>query len=227
MPVIRPVGTRPVRVVSAMAWFRQLTRLNSPRFKSAGVLTFLTMRRPVLIVIDMVNDFLEKWLPAPKQQLVRSINDLVGLMRQHGHPIIWVRQEFESDLSDAFPEMRTKGIRITIKGTSGCQIAADLAVASSDPVLIKKRYSAFYQTELDQLLRRLRPDAIILAGINTHACIRVTAIDAYQRDWETIVAADCVGSYDREHHDISMKYMKDKIAAIMSNQEILTALEAN
>ena len=210
-----------------IASFRQLTRLNSPRFKRAGVLTFLTMRRPVLIVIDMVNDFLEKWLPAPKQQLVRSINDLVGLMRQHGHPIIWVRQEFESDLSDAFPEMRTKGIRITIKGTSGCQIAADLAVASSDPVLIKKRYSAFYQTELDQLLRRLRPDAIILAGINTHACIRVTAIDAYQRDWETIVAADCVGSYDREHHDISMKYMKDKIAAIMSNQEILTALEAN
>lgn len=48
-----------------------------------------------------------------------------------------------------------------------------------------------------------------------------------QRDWETIVAADCVDSYDREHHDISMKYMKDKIAAIMSNQEILTALEAN
>jgi nicotinamidase-related amidase len=66
------------------------------------------MRQPVLVVIDMVNDFLEKWLPAPKQQLVRSINDLVGLMRQHGHSIIWVRQEFEPDLSDAFPEMRTK-----------------------------------------------------------------------------------------------------------------------
>jgi nicotinamidase-related amidase len=185
------------------------------------------MQRPVLIVIDAVNDFLEKWAPAPKQRLLRSINDLVGLMRQRGCPIVWVRQEFEPDLSDAFQEMRTKGIRITIKGTTGCQIVSDLAVASSDPVLIKKRYSAFYQTELDQLLRRLRPDAIILAGINTHACIRVTAIDAYQRDWETIVAADCVDSYDREHHDISMKYMKDKIALIMSNQEIRIALEAN
>lgn len=188
---------------------------------------FLVMLRPVLIVIDVLNDFLEKWAPASKQQLVRSINDLVGLLRERGCPIVWVRQEFEPDLSDAFQEMRTKGIRITIKGTTGCQIASDLAVASSDPVLIKKRYSAFYQTELDQLLRRLQPDAIILAGINTHACIRVTAIDAYQRDWETIVAADCVDSYDREHHDISMKYMKDKIAAVMSNQEILAALEAN
>jgi isochorismate hydrolase len=55
----------------------------------------------------------------------------------------------------------------------------------------------------------------------------VTAIDAYQRDWETIVAAECVDSYDRKHHDISMKYMKDKIAAIMSNQEIASALAAD
>jgi len=92
--------------------------------------------------------------------------------------------------------------------------------------VVKKRYSAFYHTGLDQILHRLQPDVIVLAGINTHACVRVTAIDAYQRDWEIILAADCVDSYDREHHDISMKYMKDKIAAVMSNLEIRSALAA-
>jgi nicotinamidase-related amidase len=182
------------------------------------------MRRPVLIVIDMLNDFLERWEQTARERLVLSINDLVGIMRQCGHPIIWVRQEFEPDLRDAFPEMRAKDIRIAIKGTTGCEIASDLATAPSDPVVIKKRYSAFYGTDLDQMLHRLGPDAIILAGINTHACIRVTAIDAYQRDWEVIVAADCVDSYDREHHDISMKYMKDKLAAVLSNAEIRSAL---
>jgi len=88
------------------------------------------MQRPVLIIIDMVNDFLAKWAPAQKQQLVRSINELVGVMRQHGHPIIWVRQEFDPDLHDAFPEMRAKGIQVTIKGTTGCQIDSELAIAS-------------------------------------------------------------------------------------------------
>jgi isochorismate hydrolase len=73
----------------------------------------------------------------------------------------------------------------------------------------------------------LSPDALILAGINTHACVRVTAIDAYQRDWNVIVAADCIDSYDCEHHDISLKYMKDKIAAVMSNEEICSAITAN
>ena len=185
------------------------------------------MQRPVLIVIDMVNDFLAKWPPPKKQQLVESINELVGLMRQRGYPIIWVRQEFEPDLRDAFPEMKAKGIRITIKGTTGCQIASELAPAPIDPVVIKKRYSAFFGTQLDQMLHRLAPDAVIVAGINTHACIRVTAIDAYQRDWKIVVAAECVDSYDREHHDISMKYMKDKIATIMTNREIRSALAAN
>jgi nicotinamidase-related amidase len=182
------------------------------------------MRKPVLIVIDMLNDFLEKWPPASKENLLRSINELVALMRQHRRPILWVRQEFEPDLNDAFREMKEKGIRITIKGTPGCQIDPDLAVAPSDIVVVKKRYSAFSGTSLDRVLEQLQPDALILAGINTHACIRMTAIDAYQRDWEVILAADCVDSYDREHHELSLRYMKDKIAAIKTNEEIRLAL---
>src|SRR5690349_17256101 len=98
----------------------------------------------------MLNDYLEKWAPAPKQQLVQSVNELVTLMRRFEHPVIWIRQEFEQDLRDAFLEMKKKGIRITVKGTQGCQIASDLAVAASDTVIIKKRYSAFYGTDLEQ-----------------------------------------------------------------------------
>ncbi|SRR5712692_6405377 len=178
------------------------------------------MKEPALIVIDMLNDFLQAWAPASKQRLVQSTNEIVDIVRSHNRPVIWVRQEFQPDLQDAFPEMRAKGIRITIQGTQGCQIASELAVDPTDTVLIKKRYSAFYGTTLDQVLADLRPDGLILAGINTHSCIRMAAIDAYQRDWEVILAADCVDSYDQEHHEISLRYMKDKIAAVMSNEEI-------
>jgi len=182
------------------------------------------MEKPVLVVIDMLHDFLESWEVARRQKLVSSINELVGSMRSSGHPIVWVRQEFEPDLRDAFREMKAKGISITIKGTQGCQIVPELAVAPSDLVIIKKRYSAFYGTPLDETLARLQPDAIILAGINTHACIRTTAIDAYQRDWNVILALDCIDSYDREHHEVSLRYMKDRMATVMSNSDILLAL---
>ena len=177
-----------------------------------------------MIVIDMLNDYFSSWDVERREQLVAAINDLVSLFHRSSAPVLWVRQEFEPDLQDAFPEMRAKGIHITIKGTSGCQILSDLVVAPSDLVIVKKRYSAFFGTNLGDVLDQLHPDSIVLAGINTHACIRMTAIDAYQRGWPVILASDCIDSYDRTHHDITLRYLKDKIGVLLNNHEIEAAL---
>ena len=73
--------------------------------------------------------------------------------------------------------MRAKGTRKNIRGTLGAEINSTLDVRASHPVVVKKRYSAFFGTTLDDLLTAIQPDAMILAGSNTHACIRTTAID--------------------------------------------------
>jgi nicotinamidase-related amidase len=182
------------------------------------------MIAPVLIVIDMQNDFLARWEPAARAALIVSINDLAAIVRRAGRPVIWIRQEFEPDLRDALPEMRLKGIRIVIKETEGCRLHAGLEVAATDRVIIKKRYSAFFGTELDGILKTLDADALIVAGINTHACIRTTVVDAYQRDWPVVLALDCIDSYDREHHEISLRYMDGKLATGMTNREIASEL---
>ena len=184
------------------------------------------MIRPLLLVVDMLNDFLEKWPVAARDRLLHSTNELISSMRKQGHPIVWVRQEFEPDLSDAFREMKLKHISITIRGTPGCQIVPELPVASSDPVIVKKRYSAFLGTNLEELLAAFKPDTIIIAGINTHACVRMTAIDAYQRDWPVVIASDCVSSWDDEHHAVTLRYLEREIARVMSNEEIDLALSA-
>jgi len=94
--------------------------------------------------------------------------------------------------------MRRRAIRVTIEGTPGCEIAAELAVdPATDTNLVKKRYSAFHGTTLDKVLAAFATDGLIIAGVNTHACIRTTVIDAYQRDWEVVVAADCIGGQAR------------------------------
>ncbi|HYM77847.1 MAG TPA: isochorismatase family cysteine hydrolase [Candidatus Dormibacteraeota bacterium] len=173
-----------------------------------------------LIVVDMLNDFLDEWPSAQRKRLCDSTRQLVQMMRDHHQPIVWVRQEFDPDLTDAFPEIKAKGIRITIRGTLGSEIVPELAVAPSDAVIVKKRYSAFFGTTLDVLLERLNPQTLIVAGINTHACIRMTVLDAYQRDRNVILAADCTDSYDRQHHEISIEYLRDKIAEVMTNEDI-------
>lgn len=183
------------------------------------------MKKPAVIVIDMLQDFLKDWEVTRRQSLANSIKELLSIARSAMCPVVWVRQEFEPDLRDAFLEMKAKGIHITVKGTPGCQIIPELEVSPSDTFVIKKRYSAFFKTNLDEIVDRLQPDALILAGINTHACIRTTAIDAYQRDLRVVVASDCIDSYDREHHDVSLRYMQNRIADLMNNEQIRQSLQ--
>lgn len=178
--------------------------------------------RNAVLVIDMQVDFFERQpvLAAQRSPLVAKINELTGYARHGGHSVIWVRQEFQPDLSDSFLDMRRQGIRITIAGTEGCRILPELEQAAGDLVVVKKRYSAFYGTDLDAILQRLNPAALIVAGINTHACVRMTVIDAFQRDRDVILAKECTSSYDAAHHAVTLRYLGGQIARLLSNREL-------
>ncbi len=182
------------------------------------------MTRTCLLVVDMLNDFLDRWDEQACQKLIQNTNTLIATIRRSGGPIIWVRQAFRVDLSDAFLEMRDKQTAVTIENTSGADIHRDLDCEPDDAIILKKRYSAFFRTNLDDVLAKIEPESLVLAGVNTHACIRMAAIDAYQRDYRVILATDCIDSHDEEHARVSLAYMKDKIAVLHSNAEIQAML---
>lgn len=94
----------------------------------------------------------------------------------------------------------------------------------ADHEVLKKRYSAFFRTELDDLLKKIQADTIVVSGVNTHACVRTTVIDSYQRDYELIIAVECVDSYDEEHHRISLRYLTEAMAVGRTNQELFAEL---
>jgi nicotinamidase-related amidase len=187
------------------------------------------MPRMTLIVIDMLNDFFRHHdhLAEQRRCLVFSINTLAEAFRHHDQPVIWIRQEFAPDLSDAFLEMRKNNLRVTIAGTEGCQILPELDHRPTDKTIVKKRYSAFFGTELDETLRLLEPDLLVIAGINTHACVRTTVIDAYQRDYEVVLATECIASYDEAHHEITKHYLDGAIARLLPNNAIIKMLAAD
>ncbi len=178
--------------------------------------------KPVFIVIDMCEDFFtEGRLHDLKNYLSGAINELASRFRKSGASIIWVRQEFEPDLSDAFLTQRKQGILMTIKGTPGAQLISELKVVSEDIEIIKKRYSAFFGTNLDSILKDLSPTHLVFAGVNTHACIRTAAVDAFQRDYEVILADEGINSYDIGFHEDSKRYLEGRVGTFLSNSEII------
>lgn len=179
------------------------------------------MKRPAIFVIDMLNDcFGHAELDRIRAELCSSINQLTAFARANNFPVIWVRQEFEPDLSDAFIDMKRENIRMFIKDTSGVQILDELVRSDSDLEIVKKRFSMFYGTNIESLLAELDADPLILAGVNTHACIRTAAIDAYQRDFEVIIIRDCVASKDLDHHEITMEYLDGGAANVIGLNEL-------
>lgn len=177
--------------------------------------------KPALVVIDMQKDFFQKKrLLEQKELLVKNLNELITLARKHKLPVIWVRQVWKDDLSNSPKHIRQSGEGYVLEGTKGSKLLDGLSKLSGDYEVIKTRYSGFFGTKLDSLLNELGVNTLIIGGINTHACVRMTAIDAWQKEYDVIVAKDCVGSNDDEHHKVTMKYFNPVIARIKTNEEI-------
>lgn len=178
--------------------------------------------RTAILVIDMLNDFFQKGrLSHNRSKLCENINNLIDIARENQLEIFWIRQIFKEDLSDAFLVMKKRNIRITMENTEGAHFLKELNKNENDIEIVKKRYSAFYNTDLEDLLNKKGIQQVILCGVNTHACIRTAAIDAYQRDLEVIIAKDCVDSPDKKHHVVSLRYLGDEISRVMDSSQIL------
>ena len=173
------------------------------------------------IIIDMQEDFFSHELLMEKRGILTdNINQLSSISRASGAQVVWVKQEFSADLSDAPLEVRDNKIEITVAGTTGSKLLAELNIEDKDLVLVKKRYSAFFRTSLEETLRKMNCSTIIAAGINSHACVRTSVIDAYQYNYRVFLASDCIESYDSEHHEISMRYMSERIGPLKTNKEV-------
>src|SRR5688572_16658154 len=96
--------------------------------------------RVALLVIDMQVDFFERQpaLSDQRTRLVKGINNLTRICRDFSQPVFWIRQEFKDDLSDAFLDMRRRGIKVTIADTEGAKILPELNITDNDHVIVKK-----------------------------------------------------------------------------------------
>src|SRR4051794_37438188 len=131
------------------------------------------------LVVDMQGAFFaHARLTRHRAELAANVNELTHLSREHGVTALWVKTEFEADLRDASLGVREKAFPIVVKGSAGAGLLPELHVADSDPMLTKKRYRAFFGTSLDSILSARDCSRVVVAGVNTHACIRSTVVDA-------------------------------------------------
>lgn len=151
---------------------------------------------------------------------------LVAAARRCGVPVVFFQEAHRRDLVDFGRELDgAEGIHL-LEGDPGTDISGDLAVRPDDYVIRKRRYSCFFGTELEILLKGLDADTLILIGGHTDVCVHYTFVDAHQHDYFCRVVEDCVAGSSVEAHDASLRAMEYlQTGARRTTEEVVAAFE--
>jgi nicotinamidase-related amidase len=98
-----------------------------------------------------------------------------------------------------------------IKNTKGGEIIDSLAPRPGDYIIPKRRYSAFFGTDLDATLREMNVSELILVGVCTNICVLYTAADARMLNYKVTVIRDGVASFDEEAHKFALREMENTL----------------
>ena len=172
------------------------------------------MTKSALIIVDMLNDFIDEtgalYCGPSAREIVPFVRERLAAHRQAGSLVIYLQDAHAPDDREfeKFP-------RHCVAGTWGSQVIDDLAPEPDDPVIPKTRYSGFYGTDLDAVLAAAGPDEVEVLGVCTSICVMDTVGGLANRDYRIRVSTAGVADFDDQAHQFSIQRMQRLYGAIV------------
>jgi len=166
------------------------------------------LNRKVLLVIDMLNDFIKEdgklYIGDSGGKIILPIQKEIENFRKEKNLIFYICDYHRPDDKEfnLFPPH-------CISGTKGAEIIKELVPFKNDFIIYKRRFSGFFQTDLDISLREEEILELELVGVCTNICVLYTAASARMLNYKVTVLKDAVASFDEQAHNFALKQMKD------------------
>jgi len=180
-----------------------------------------------LMVVDMQKFFLDPESPTftcGGLAILPTLKRLIAAFRDTGRPVIFARHVHHPDRLDAgIMEWWWEGM--CLEGSPDSEVHDEIAPLPNEKVIVKHRYSAFYNTDLETVLRCLKIEDLVISGIMTNMCCESTARDAYYRDYRVFFLADGTGSINEEMHLASLLNLAFGFAFVTTAGDIIAQLQ--
>lgn len=159
--------------------------------------------RAALLVIDLERGFIDESSPLCIRGAAATLpacGQAIAYAREAGVPVFFIHRAYRANGSDVeacrYPGWQAGGKPLApgSTGPGSVETPPEVTPQEGDYVVLKPRFSAFFHTELDLILRRLGVDTVLLAGTTTPNCIRSTFYDALSLDYDAVVLSDCTSS---------------------------------
>lgn len=176
-----------------------------------------------IIVIDMQNDFIAMGAPIEcpgGRDIIPVLSKLLNFARTKNIPVIYTQEMHRIQKVDFGMELEREEPEHCLEGSIGVQLIDDLSPEPGDYVIPKRRYSAFYCTDLEILLKGLKKNTLIITGAATNVCVYATCLDAQQRDYRVVAVADCVAGTDRDLHKAFLRNIEYVLGDVATAEEL-------
>ncbi|HLB11611.1 MAG TPA: isochorismatase family cysteine hydrolase [Dehalococcoidia bacterium] len=190
-------------------------------------------RHCLVMVVDVQNDFChsEGSMGRAGQDLTmveEAMPHLVELLeeaRRVGTPVVFTQAVHSRWTDSQAWSTRLHGSNVELprhcrEGSWGADFY-EIAPQENERVLVKRRFSAFYGTDLDVMLRALGIKALIMTGVATNVCVETTARDGFMRDYHIVFLSDCCASYDRALHQGTLRNMDNYFGQVATSKDVL------
>lgn len=202
-------------------WLEKIAPVNQHEMR-------LKRDKAALLVIDMQQFFLDPDSPTftcGGLAILPTVKRLLTAFREEGRPVIYTRHVHHPGRIDAgIMEWWWEGM--CIEGTPESEVNPEIAPLPSEKVILKHRYSAFYNTDLETILRCLKIEDLVVSGIMTNLCCESTVRDAYYRDYRVFFLADGTGTINEEMHLASLLNLSFGFAHVTTAHDIINQFMA-
>ncbi|ELY47505.1 cysteine hydrolase family protein [Natronorubrum sulfidifaciens] len=158
----------------------------------------------VVIVLDMLNDFVTGEIAADRaENIIPTLREeLLPAAREHSVPVVYAN---DAHRPEDF-ELEVWGEH-AMRGTEGAAVIDDLEPDADDHVFEKRFYDAFFETGLDQHLRSLGVDRLVITGLHTNMCVRHTSATGFFNGYEIVVPEDCTDAFTEDEYEDGLDYL--------------------
>ena len=172
-----------------------------------------------LLVIDMQSYFRRIVRP-----ILKNLLRVIETCRQKDVPVVFTQHGHTDPGSDGGVLAQWWG-QVILHGTTDWKFLPEIKIESKDKILPKKRYSAFYETDLESFLQSKRIRDLIISGVMTNLCCETTARDAFMRDYRVFFLIDGTATGKDEHHLATLKNLGFGFAYLMTCDELIGMLK--
>jgi len=176
-----------------------------------------------VLVVDMLNDFFKprgKMVLDGGHVLFEPIRKLIRKARSVKVPVIYVNDSHRPSLKKEDREFK-KRAEHCIEGTWGAQVVDELKPQNGDVIITKRRFSGFFETDLDLTLKDLQVDTVIVMGVVTNICVRSTIHDAFFRGYKVIVPRDCVMATGEREQESSLYDIETHFGDVTTSEKVI------